>query len=1134
MDKVTFDKAQTSAINIDINAVVSAGAGSGKTSVLSERFTHLVLDKGYKVDEILTLTFTKKATVEMYGRIYKALKEKKESAVSDFYKANIKTLDSYCSSIAKQGAHFYGISPSFSVDKDAVESRISSMALPFILSHKDNPAIKTLARTQNLDQIAQELFVDPIINYSHIAEPIDFWAALTKQRAKVTKDWTNFCTECLATVQTLKEVLDEYNGNRNTKLISTLESGLKAELPPVPQIDETIFQTTDVTEMVNLVQYLNVLAYPPLRGRVPDEIKETVLQLRKKLEPLVDITNFVYGGKIVENIIPLLEEFQVMANDAKRRNSMLTYADVSSLAIKILTEHPEIRKTEKRNYKSIMIDEFQDNNDMQKKLLFLLAEKEDRMDKSIPEVHELCPDKLFFVGDEKQSIYRFRGADVSVFRGLSEDFKEGNLLLQTNYRSDPALIASFNTIFGGTKYPLDATEGKTGVSIFYADQQQDIPKYEPVYINADIPQGKKDDDASGVAPIDYVNRKVHFAFYNKQNDSPDITENTLTDDNAQAAWVVAEIKNLIQNKNVDPSKIAILFRSYKTQPLYEQMLLQQGVPYNTETVTGFFTSAVVSDIFSFLRICAYQDDMIAFEKVLLSAIVNLTLEESNAILSQSCSAFELDASDILDQSSLARYNHAKQLFEKISLEAKEEKLTKIINELWYDAGYRYETLWNKRSTMYATLYDRIFELARQADQNSSSLADFVDSVITYEDEKEHLDDMDIPMEQNAGVHLMTIHKSKGLQFEYVFVTNVNRGSSKDLNNSICFFSKDYGPTINTPPVQSISGKTNYFWNLVKDENQNMALAELKRLTYVAITRAEKEVYITGTIGGRKNSDSILHLLDPLIEYFGNEDTQSVPPFDIIEIPPMEKTETSDFIAGKQAVISRLEQDFANAVVLEKEVEPKRYMNPSKLYAEQEESHHTADSTSTAFMEIDQIISEAKKTETQFTYADFGTIAHSFMEAAILGCEPKILNKNLLGLEGNKKNLEKIMDACRKMQKEFLNTKTGKEASGSQWHKTEYSFRSAVAGKIISGQIDLVYETSDGEYTIVDYKTNHQIEPEIYYNQLACYRQALSQMRNVPSEKIRCILYYLRHGKEVDITEDCSKVDIEKAVQETDE
>ena len=101
----TFDENQKKAITVSRNAVVSAGAGSGKTTVLAERFSYLVTEKHYNADQILTLTFTKKATVEMSDRIYKVLKKKAPEQAAQFFKSNIKTLDSYCNSVAKTGAH---------------------------------------------------------------------------------------------------------------------------------------------------------------------------------------------------------------------------------------------------------------------------------------------------------------------------------------------------------------------------------------------------------------------------------------------------------------------------------------------------------------------------------------------------------------------------------------------------------------------------------------------------------------------------------------------------------------------------------------------------------------------------------------------------------------------------------------------------------------------------------------------------------------------------------------------------------------------------------------------------------------------------------------------------------------------
>ena len=133
---------QQAAIDAQINTVVAAGAGSGKTTVLSKRFLNLIKTKGYKVDQILTLTFTKKATVEMSDRIFKVLKKDAPEEAANFYKANIKTLDSYCNTVAKLGCRFYGLSPDFTQDDNAVFSAVSRQVIPCIVKHRGNEAMK--------------------------------------------------------------------------------------------------------------------------------------------------------------------------------------------------------------------------------------------------------------------------------------------------------------------------------------------------------------------------------------------------------------------------------------------------------------------------------------------------------------------------------------------------------------------------------------------------------------------------------------------------------------------------------------------------------------------------------------------------------------------------------------------------------------------------------------------------------------------------------------------------------------------------------------------------------------------------------------------------------------------------------
>ena len=120
-----------------------------------------------------------------------------------------------------------------------------------------------------------------------------------------------------------------------------------------------------------------------------------------------------------------------------------------------------------------------------------------------------------------------------------------------------------------------------------------------------------------------------------------------------------------------------------------------------------------------------------------------------------------------------------------------------------------------------------------------------------------------------------------------------------------------------------------------------------------------------------------------------------------------------------------------------------------------------------------------------------------------------------------------------MYEGFKESLTGKKVSDAvnnkKFVRSEYSFKSMISGKIINGQIDLVFQNENDGFTVVDYKTNREIKPELYYIQLACYRQAVAKMMGVDEEKITCVLYYLRYDKEVDVTAECSKINIEECV-----
>ena len=1150
-----FDDYQQNAINILKNAVVSAGAGSGKTTVLSERFLQLVQKKNYKVEEILTLTFTKKATVEMSARIFKVLKQKAPEQAANFFKANIKTLDSYCNSVAKMGAHFYGITPDFTQD-DSIGTQIQQLALPFILKNRDNEAIKILVNSDEFEKKAMEIFVEPILENSTVAEPIDFDASTENQIKAVLEAWKNLGSKVQEAIHQFEKAYSDFDGNRNTKYILAIKSILEENgLPEFPELSEDDIKNSNEQKFLPYLQFLSEICRISQTGapKNAEELKETHNEIKKITPKIASLVDYIPSYRLMKSLVPLLKEFQELANNLKRSSGCLTFRDIANLALRTLRDHPEIRQIEKQKYKAIMIDEFQDNNSEQRDMLFLLAENPERTAKGVPAVEELCPEKLFFVGDEKQSIYRFRGADVSVFRALSDDFKDGNLSMTTNYRSKPALIAAFNTIFGGFPYP-PSQEEKSSVPpcVFFTERKDcsEVPNYEAIYKEVTMSESARQEIN---AEPQVFSPKIHFALYDKKkNEEFKGNSNFLTEEEAEAEWVALKISGLIKNRQ-NPDEIAVLFRNYSLQPLYERTFLRHGIPYNTEVVTGFFDDGPVNDIISLLRLCAYPEDTQPYAQLLRSPMANLTIEETDAILSFAQKPFQGDYSSFLAPESLARYEHLKSAYEKLKENAENEPLTKLISEIWYDFGYRYETLWNPTVSTYGKMYDLLFELARKAEIQNLSIASFVDSVEKYKERSnsldgkaEKLEGMDIPLEQASGVHILTIHKSKGLEYDTVFICGTHKKGKNDTNSKAVYCSKKFGISVNNPE----SEHQNYFYQLVDEENRKMQNAELRRLAYVALTRAKKEIFITNgkyspskdssayLPGADKNPSSLFNVLEPVFDFYSQQETQNPFPFDTEEIAPFPRSvknsqkETKNNAESKTEFLNLLanSKNFQNFKEITAEEPEEKYVSPSKLHPTDEETETRKEkilfNPDSPFQEINEIVGKTQK----FTFENFGTIAHAYMESAIKNTEkPDFSAKEISGLEEKTEYIKVIDRICRQMQKTFIESEIGKAAKNSAWKKTEYEFRGTIGTKIIRGIIDLVFKNADGTYTIIDYKTNQTIQPEIYEAQLGCYKKVIADMLQIEPEKIRCYLYYLRFGKLVEIKNEISLKNIENLI-----
>ncbi|MDR1747728.1 MAG: UvrD-helicase domain-containing protein, partial [Spirochaetaceae bacterium] len=577
-----LDDEQRTAATATINAVVTAGAGSGKTKVLAARYAWLVMEQGYRVDEILTLTFTNKAVSEMYSRIYSQLADHQDNkrardAVRDFHKANICTIDSFCAGIARTASRRYGIAPDFTSDDEGVRDIAMEMALPFILEHRRNPALQILMADRKIGEVAEKLFARTVLNYSSITSPLDFGSFMRIQAAELLRRWRTVTEEAAELTGLMAAELPGI-ANTTTQTYAALKKALEAALPEGPDISVLLraggfpaeslpgmgTELRAATELSasaaeirkDLAEYLRALrGIQSVVIRKPPKGMEGIKEYLKRLKDgmygdILSIANFALQSGIITAVFPLLDDFQQRFNRKKREAGLLTFQDIARLAVDALARYPDIRQVYKESLKAIMIDEFQDNNALQRDLIFLLAEKSERREQGIPPASELSPGRMFFVGDEKQSIYRFRGADVSVFRILSRTLIEGSLTegaltessgaslgLIRNYRSKPALITAFNRIFGGLRQEEDGSAAGAGVFLS-KEETEEIPDYEALYSRVYSPYP--------LLPENAESPPVHFCFLDR-DELPEDDPDQLSSNDLEAAFIALKIRELVDS-----------------------------------------------------------------------------------------------------------------------------------------------------------------------------------------------------------------------------------------------------------------------------------------------------------------------------------------------------------------------------------------------------------------------------------------------------------------------------------------------------------------------------------------------------------------------------------------------------------
>ena len=837
-----MDPWQERACHVQRNAVVMAGAGSGKTSVVAERFTWLLETRRARLDQVLCLTFTRKATAEMVEKIYRRLKESADPQVrlqlEGFDQAQISTLDSFCTQVARNACTRYGLSPDFRCEEESLDRLAREVSERFVLAHLGRPGLDRLIARFGFERVVAEVFTRLAVQHLPLTAEPDFPGMIERQLETLRRETGR---ELAAWQESARALLEM---EPRTATIRRRQDDLRA-LPALA----ALHGAGDHGRMIESLEGLD-LSKPG--GKAAEDtvlLKEILDRLQRTRSSLLLLAGSLEQEEPLRDLFRLLPLFQDEYGREKRRRGILAFHDVAHLAVRALREDHELRRFYKERFSYIMIDEFQDNNQLQKDLLYLLAERRDRSGDRVPGPDGLEPEKLFFVGDEKQSIYRFRGADVSVFKSLSGELERrgGEVVrLPTNYRSEPGLVLLFNRLFerimAGAEAPYEArfeklepreTDNREKPRVLFLYR----PPANGLAADGRAADGGGEGAASsedteayrvGEALLEAVNRRLLRV--------PDVS---------------ADGQPILRPAGFED--FALLLRSTGNQIRFERVFRRLNIPYTTQHPRGLFMEAPLYDFYQLLQLVVYPRDLGAYAALLRSPLVNLSDPALLRVLGAGRPPFQTDGLETLEEEDLQRLALGRELWEQAAGWADRVPLSELVDRLWAQSGYSYSILRDQRNHNFLDYQEYLVRMAERADRCGQSLAEFLDFLRENLGGYQRVEELELLKGSAAGVQILTIHRSKGLEFPVVVLADTgNCGRSSSQESAPCYHLPGHGLTFNL-------GRKNWFAWLGQEEEKKEETAELKRLLYVALTRARSHLIVSGSHTTRNRDGERNHL-----------------------------------------------------------------------------------------------------------------------------------------------------------------------------------------------------------------------------------------------------------------------------------
>jgi ATP-dependent exoDNAse (exonuclease V) beta subunit len=763
---------QLAAVEAPGDVFVSAGAGTGKTSVLVERYVRAVCEQGVDVDSVLVITYTRKAAGELRARIRAALVERgRPDLARALDGAWISTIHGFCNRLLRTHPFAVGLDPRFRELEDAgaavLRGEAFERALTAFCAGGDPERLRLLA-TYRADGLRRML----------------------------------------------------------TAVYETLRSAgrdLVLELGPRPGLDAAVASLRDEARCLandagatdnqrrTAQEALRLVAEAPAPERVVDlsglhcrgARAATYEQARKALERAA-LEELAAGDR--DLLQELLERFAAEYAAAKKRESAVDFEDLQLAARELLRTDEAVRETVRLRFRVVMVDEFQDTNRLQCELIDLVAH---------PDLTD-----VFTVGDEFQSIYGFRHADVEVFRERRAE-AEHLLTLRRNYRSRPQVLAAVNHLFAGA----------------FGDE------YQPLAASAEFA-----DPVFGHPVELLVTDKASYR---------DTLEHWRE---GEARTIASRVRELVGSGEALPGEIVVLFAAGTDAERYEEALRREGLPTYRATGRGYFGQQQVADLLAYLRLLHNRYDDVALVTVLASPFVGVS-NDALVLLRRAATRRPLftglerglpDGLSTIDErllrAFLQRYDRLVHLSARIGLERLCER---VLSEHDYDLAVLARWDGTRR---FANLR-KLGRLAREYEAiRGGDLGGFVRFV--REQESVGARQLEAVAEEEGAdaVRLLTIHAAKGLEFKVVIVADAGRdaGGPRAGDEIVALSDGRFGFRMVHPTHGD--RRPVFDFEAVREAELEQDRAERLRLYYVAMTRAIDRLVVSGAIDPERPQD----------------------------------------------------------------------------------------------------------------------------------------------------------------------------------------------------------------------------------------------------------------------------------------